>query len=73
MSEKKTKVGMTVEKTIHKEVQGTKKRVFYVSTDCGDVMVESSIETDSPEELINYALVLIDETKKSKGDLSYVT
>lgn len=65
----------TVEKTIHvhKEVHGTKKRTFFVSTDTGDVMVESSMDNDTPEKLMMYALTLIDETKKCKGDLKYVT
>ena len=73
--EKKKVASNTIEKTIntHKEVQGTKKRTFYVSTDSGDVMVESSMENDTSEQLMEYALFLVDETKKSKGDLKYVT
>lgn len=73
--EKKKKNTNTVEKTIQvfKEVHGTKKRAFYVSTDAGDVMVESSMDDDTPEKLMKYALTLVDETKKCKGDLKYVT
>ena len=65
----------TIEKTIHvhKEVQGTKKRTFYISTDTGDVMVESSMDSDTPTKLMEYALILIDKTKRCKGDISYVT
>lgn len=73
---KKIKVGHnTVEKTIqiHKEVHGTKKRTFFISSDIGDVMVESSMDNDTPEKLMMYALTLIDETRRSKGDLKYVT
>lgn len=70
--EKKVKTN-TVEKTIHKEVHGVKKRTFYISLDAGDVMVESSMDNDTPEELMDYALTLIDETKKAKGNLKYVS
>ena len=63
----------TIEKTIHKEVQGTKKRTFYISTDAGDVMVESSMGEDTAKQLLVFALTLVDETKKSKEDLKYVS
>lgn len=72
---KKDTTQKTIEKTIqvHKEVHGTKKRTFYISTDAGDVMVESSMDGDTPDKLMMYALTLVDETKKCKGDLKYVT
>ena len=72
---KEKNVGSTerVEKTIEKQITGTKRRMYYVSNDSTDVMVESSIDGDSPEQLINYALILLEEGKKSKGAPSYVT
>jgi len=73
--EKKAINQNTIEKTIntHKEVHGIKKRTFYVSMDAGDVMIESSMDDDTPEKLMMYTLSLIDETRRSKGDLKYVT
>ena len=56
-----------------KEPQGTKKRTFCVHNGSMKILVESNMEKDTPKQLLDYTLKLLNETKKCRGGLSYVT
>jgi hypothetical protein len=74
MTEKKNKEvhkeTQSVVKEVHKE---SKKRTMFVSTDFGDVWVESNNDSDKLDDLFNATLILIDETKKEGKKIDYVT